>query len=127
MRVATTIVVQILGDVGELRKECESANYQYQCAGIKSLQQVFQIPLRLMIVRLSKTNGSLPDRLDQVEPVASFLFLQRVTEKPAEQPDIFAQRRILIGLLADLFRQRGRCEMKASLSNRASTIMASTL
>ena len=50
-----------------------------------------------VVVAVEPDRG-LPDALDQVEHVGAFLVAHGVAEDAPEQPDVVAQRRILIGL-----------------------------
>src|SRR5688572_29648641 len=89
-------MVQVFGDVGELREKAEGARDCRNRAVVETGEQRFELASRARITLASEPDCSLADVLDQLEDRHAFLLTQRVAEQAAEKPDVLAQTRVRI-------------------------------
>ncbi len=91
------VVVQVLGDVGKLRKVTESAHHKQRLAWRQRIQGLFELHAVAVILRLAESHRGAAHVLDQLECFFAFLLAQCVAEYAAKQPHIIAQRQVLAG------------------------------
>ena len=96
MRAAAADVVLILGDIGEMREKAEGADDLHRLAARQRVERVFELLARRAVLVAAEADRALPDALDGVEGRGAALLAHRVAEDAAEQPDVLAQRQILV-------------------------------
>ena len=96
MRAAAAVMMQILGNIGELGKETERPHHGDCRVMVEPVEDRLEFLLGDRVAVAMKTNSSLADVLDQVKALASRLFLQRVAQQAPKHADVFAQREIFI-------------------------------
>jgi hypothetical protein len=93
-------VVQVLGDVGEVREVAEGAHHDHGVVGAEPVEDGLQLGPRLGVVVAVEGDRAATDALDEVEGVRALLLAHGVAEQAAEQADVLAQRLILVFLVA---------------------------
>ncbi len=91
------VVVQVFGDVGQLREITEGAHHQQRLARESAHPASVPVAPVAVILRLAETHRSAAHILDQLKGFFAFLFAQGVAENTAEQAYIVAQRHVLAG------------------------------
>src|ERR1700722_12435006 len=89
-------VMLILGDVGEMRKITVGANDREGLVSVEAVERRLELAPRADLVVTMEANRGLADLLDQLENLFAFLLAHRVAEDSAEQPNVFAQRNVLL-------------------------------
>jgi hypothetical protein len=80
MRPRAADVVQILGDVGEVREVAEGSDDSVRLAGRQAVQQALQLPSRRFVLIAVEADGGLPDALDQAKHRVALLVAYGVAE-----------------------------------------------
>src|SRR5215470_715652 len=96
MRSAAPVVVQVFGDIRQLRKIREGAGHRYGLPVAEPAEDVFQLRASPSVPVATKPNRGLPDALDQIKNRLALLLAQRVSEQPSQQADIRLEREILV-------------------------------
>jgi len=91
------VVVQIFGDVGQLREVAERTYHGQRLGGRQRIEHLLQLLAVAVVLRLAEIHRCAAHALDQLEGLFALLLAQGVAEDAAEQPDVFAQRYILAG------------------------------
>ena len=87
----------VLGDVGEMREVAEGPHDLHRLIGRQIVQDGLQrAPGRLVIVAM-EADRRLPNALHDIEDRVTLLLADGVAEDAPEQPDIVAQRLVLLG------------------------------
>ena len=97
MRPGAADVMLVLGDVGEVREVAEGADDLDGLAARQAVQRRFELAPRRVVLVAVEADRRLADALDDVEDRLAFLLADRVAEDPAEQADVVAQRKVLVG------------------------------
>ena len=100
VRAGAADMVQVLGDVGEVREVAEGADDPGGLLGRQAVEQGLELVPRGLVLVAMEADGGLADALDQGEHGLAFLGPYRVAEDGAEQADVVAQRQVLVGDLA---------------------------
>ena len=98
MRAVAADVVLILGDIGEMREIAEGAHDRERLVGVEAVERRLEFAPRADLVVAMEADRGLADALDEVENLRAFLLAHGVAEHAAEQADVLAQRRVLLGL-----------------------------
>ena len=93
-------VVLVLGDVGEMREIAEGADDAERLIGRQAAHDRLQLLPRGLVGVAVELHAGAPDVLDQLEHRVAFLGPHRVAQDAAEQPDVVAQREVLLGRFA---------------------------
>src|SRR5580692_4200524 len=96
MRPGTADVVLVLGDVGEMREEAERTDQVQRLIARQGVEHPFELLPRGAVLVAAKADRALADALDGVERRVTLLLTHRVAEDAAEQPDVLAQRQVLV-------------------------------
>ena len=78
------VVMQVLGEVGELREVGECPDHRDCGCRREHIQHSGELAARLLVVVPSEADGELADLLDQLEGAVALLLAQRVPQQPAE-------------------------------------------
>ena len=89
-------VVLIFGDVGEMREEAECADDLQRLARRRAVQRLRELATGCDILVAAEAHRALANALDDVEHGLAALLTHRVAEDTAEQPDVVAQRQVLV-------------------------------
>ena len=76
----------------------ESADDLNRLSGRQTIENSLQFIPRRGIVIAMKTNGSLPNFLDNLINFLAFLLAHSISEKAAQEPDVFPQRAVFLRL-----------------------------
>ena len=87
----------VLGDVGEMREEAEGADELQRLVAGQRVQRVFELVARGAVLVAAEPDRALPDALDRGKGGVAVLLTHRVAKDPAEEPDVLAQRQVLVG------------------------------
>ncbi len=120
-------VVPVLGDIGEMGKKAEGTNDLERGDRRQIVQCRFEIAARRNILVTAKADRILANRLDGVEDRRPALLAHRVAEDTAEQPDIVAQRQILVFGLQSAWHRHGSPFRRRSCRNHALPFPSSSL
>jgi hypothetical protein len=97
VRAGAADVVQVLGDVGEVREVAEGADDPGGLLGRQAIEHGLELGPRGLVLVAMEADRGLADALDQGEHGLTFLGPHRVAEDGAEQADVLAQRQVLGG------------------------------
>jgi hypothetical protein len=97
MRTTATIVVQVFGDIRQLRKIAEGAHHRQGFGGRERVQHLFQLIAVAVILRFSKAHRSAAHVLHQLEGFVALLFAQGVAENAPQQANIVTQGYVFAG------------------------------
>src|SRR5690349_4041074 len=100
----------VLRDIGQMREISERPDDSDRPVVGQAADDRLEFPTRAFVGITMETKRRLPDLLDDVEDFRTFLGEYRLAENAAEEPDIVAEREILLGrvaLLPWLHRARG--------------------
>ena len=100
VRAAPPVLVDVLGDVREVREVAERANHVERLRDRQRIEQRGEFGPHTVGVGArgaAKADGGAADRLDPVEAVLPGLVAQHVAEHPAQQPRVVLQRLVLVG------------------------------
>ena len=90
----------VLGDVGEVREIAEGADDAERLVGRQAAHDRLQLlPGGLVGVAVELDAGA-PDVFDELEHRIALLGAHRVAQDAPEQPDVVAQREVLVGRFA---------------------------
>jgi len=95
MRAPSTVLVHVLGDVGEMREVAERANDVEHLRDRQRIEQPRErnaMPIGAAIGRAAKADRRLPDGLDPLEARITQLRAQHVAKHAAKEPRVFLQR-----------------------------------
>jgi len=84
MRPVPAVVMQILGDAGELREVSEGADHRHRGRRRQPVQDRLQLGARLRVAVAPEADRRLADLLDQLESVFALLLAQRVAQQPPQ-------------------------------------------
>ncbi len=84
-------VVLIFGDVGKVREVTEGAHDADGFGDRHAVEDDFELAPRRPVVIPVEPDRGLPDALDQIEHVGTFLIAHGIAEDAPEQPDIRPQ------------------------------------
>ena len=93
---APAVVVQVLGDVGELREIGEGTDHGHARCGAQHIQHAGQLTARLLVAVPPEADGKLADLFDLLEGAVTLLLAQRVAQQPAQQADVFPERMVFV-------------------------------
>src|SRR6266567_2963980 len=100
----------VLRDIGQMGEISERPDDSDRPVVGQAADDRLELPARAFVGVTMETKRRLPDLLDNVEDFLAFLGEYRLAENAAEEPDIVAEREILLGrvaLLPWLHRARG--------------------
>src|SRR6516225_9467107 len=89
-------VVLILGYIGEMRKEAEGANNLQRLRRLQRVQCRLEIASCRQILVPAEADGVLPNVLNGGEDGVAALLAYCIAQDPTEQPDIRAERQVLV-------------------------------
>jgi hypothetical protein len=89
--------VLVLGDVGEVREVAEGADDLGRAAAGERVQRRLELGAGGLVLVAVEADRGLADALDDVVHDLALLEPHRVAEEPPEQPDVVAQRQVLVG------------------------------
>ena len=89
-------VMLIFGDVGEMRKITVGASDRERLVSVEAVERRLELAPRADLVVAMEANRGLADLLDQLENLFAFLLAHGVAEDSTEQPNVFAQRNVLL-------------------------------
>ncbi|EXI64203.1 MAG: hypothetical protein AW07_04787 [Candidatus Accumulibacter sp. SK-11] len=100
-------VMLVLGDVRQVREIAERANDRLRLLARQAVEDCRQVLAGASVIVAMEADGADTDPLDQLEDRLALLRAQGVAEDTAEQPDVVAQRQVLVvdGVLRHLFLQ----------------------
>ncbi len=100
VRAPPAILVDVLGEVGEMRKIAERAHDIERLRDRQIVEHRGELVLdvrRVVLARAAQADRGLADRLDPRESLLAGLMAQHVAEKAAEQARVFLERQVLVG------------------------------
>ena len=92
-------VVQVLGEVREMREIAERAHDDHRLRGAQAIEQRFELGSRSRVVVAVERDRAAADPLDQLERSLALLVADGVAEQSPEQADVFLERQVLVGLV----------------------------
>ena len=96
MRAVAADVVLVLGDVGEMREIAEGPHDRERLVGRQAVEGRLELAPGAGLVVAMEADRGLADVLDEPEGLLALLLAHRVAEDAAEQPDVVAQRLVLV-------------------------------
>jgi hypothetical protein len=99
MRPTAPILVDVLGNVGEVRKVAERANDVQHVGNGQRVEQSGELGAcsgRVAPSSPVETDGRLPDRLDPGKPRVAGLRPEDIAEDAAQEADVFLERPVLV-------------------------------
>ena len=97
MGAMAAVVVQVFGDVGQLREVAEGAHHDQRFAGRQRIQHLLELHAVAVILRPAEAYRGAAHVFDQLKGRLALLLAQRLAEDAAEQAHVFAQRQVLAG------------------------------
>ena len=113
MRAAPAILVHVFGEIGQMRKIAECAHDIERLRDRQVVEQRGEFVLDagcIALARAAQADGGLTNGLDPRKTFLAGLGAQHVAEQAAEQPRIFLERQVLVGLRVHRSRARGPVE-----------------
>ena len=89
-------VMLVFGDVGEMREVAEGPHDRQRLVGRQAVEGRLELAPGAGLVVAMEADGGLADVLDEFKGLLALLLAHRVAEDAAEQPDVVAQRLVLV-------------------------------
>ena len=91
-------VVAVFGDVGQVREIAEGADHAHRLLGGQVLQQAVQRAAGAAVLAGAEGHGELAHALHEIEGVGALQLADGVAQDATQQPDVLAQRVVLVGV-----------------------------
>ena len=108
MRPVPADMMLVLGDVGEMREIAERAHDRERLVGAEAVEDGLELAPGAGLVVTMEADRRLADLLDQRVGLLALLLAHGIAEDAAEQPDIMAERPVLLGVVRLVRRQLQR-------------------
>ena len=95
-------VMLVLGNIGEMREMTEGADDLIGRDRGQSVQNGMKLAPGDLVGITMKTHGGAANVLNQIEYGLAFLLAHDISQHAAQQPDVVAQRNVLIGIAAQM-------------------------
>jgi hypothetical protein len=89
-------LVPVFRQVGQVAEIGEGTDHAHRLPGRERLEQALERLVRLRVGIAAEGDRELADPFHQFESRHAFLFPDHVAQDPAEQPDVFDQRTIVV-------------------------------
>jgi hypothetical protein len=97
VRSPATDVVLVLGDIGQMQEIGEGADDRQHRVAWQLGEDSLQLGARVFVEITIEAHRILADTFDDVEDLATLLLTDGVAENPAQQPNVLAQGKVLVG------------------------------